>query len=76
MATDFEEWLTNTQKVKLFLSPTLEEYSRPGETEADFRARLQLISREERDRFSDDLKKKYASKLSRLDEQIDELSLL
>jgi len=73
---DFAGWLANTQKVELLRSPSLGEYSRPGEAERDFRVRLQLAAREERDKFADDLQKKYASRFSRLDERIGRAKLV
>ena len=73
---DFAGWLANTQKVELLRSPSLGEYSKPGEAERDFRVRLQLSAREERDKFADDLQKKYASRFSRLDERIGRAKLV
>jgi DNA helicase HerA-like ATPase len=67
---DFVGWLANTQKVELLRSPSSGEYSRAGETERDFRARLQMTSREKRDEFADALQKKYASKFDTLDDRI------
>jgi hypothetical protein len=73
---DFVGWLARTQKVELFRSASLGEYSKLGETERDFRVRLQLIAREGRDKFSDELQKKYAPKFSRLDERIGHAKLV
>jgi hypothetical protein len=73
---DFTGWLANTQKVELFRSPSSGEYSRLGETERDFRVRLQLIAKEERDKFANELQKKYASRFSSLDEQIGRAKLV
>jgi hypothetical protein len=73
---DFAGWLVNTQRVELFRSPSSGEYSRPGETERDFRVRLQLNSKEERDKFADELQKKYASRFSSLDERIGRAKLV
>jgi hypothetical protein len=73
---DFAAWLVNNQKVELLRSPSSGEYSKPGETERDFRVRLQLSSREERDKFADELQKKYDSRFSRLDERIGRAKLV
>lgn len=73
---DFAGWLVNTQKMELLQSPSSGEYSIPGETERDFRVRLQLIAREKRDKFSDELQKKYASRFSSLDERIGRAKLV
>ena len=73
---DFITWLMNTQKIELFYSPSLGEYSKPNETEGDFKVRLQLNFREERDKFSDKLRNKYASRFSRIDERIERAKLV
>lgn len=67
---DFENWLFRTQKIQLFKSARLDELSRPGETERDFRIRLQQSAREKRDQEVDRLREKYSSVLNRLDEKV------
>ncbi|MEM2940236.1 MAG: ATP-binding protein [Thermoproteota archaeon] len=67
---DFSNWLLRTQKLQLFRSPSLNELSQFGETERDFRIRLQQIAREKRDQQVEKLRQKYASALARLDERI------
>ena len=44
--------------------------SKPGESEADFRARLQQEARESRDAEADRLRQKYAAKLASLQERL------
>ena len=44
--------------------------SAPGESERDFRVRLQALAREQRDHEVEKLRKKYGSKLAALDERI------
>ncbi|MEQ1909101.1 MAG: ATP-binding protein, partial [Vicinamibacterales bacterium] len=51
-------------------SASTDECSRPDESERDFRARLQQVSREARDRGLDDLRKKYAPRQAALDEKL------
>ena len=51
-------------------SPTLKLVSLPGESEAAFRARLQLKAREARDQATADLRRKYAVRFSRLEDQL------
>ncbi len=46
---EFAGWLFRTQKLELFHSPASNEVSRPGESERDFRVRLQQAGRERRD---------------------------
>lgn len=56
-------------KLELLYSPSLEQYSKPGEKERDFRARLAQTAREERDRIGEELRKKYAPKVAALQER-------
>jgi len=44
--------------------------SKPGETERDFRIRLQEAAREQRDQWAEQLRKKYASKTASLEERL------
>jgi hypothetical protein len=67
---DFTNWLTRTQKIELFKSSHLNEISRPGETERDFRIRLEQKAREQRDQQVERLREKYSSTFSRLDERV------
>jgi hypothetical protein len=67
---DFGGWLFRTQKVALFKSPSTKEISKPGESERDFRVRLQQAGREQRDKQSDSLRQKYAPKIGALEDRI------
>jgi hypothetical protein len=67
---DFAGWLFRTQKVDLFKSPSTKEVSVPGESERDFRVRLQQSGREARDKQSESLRQKYAPKISALQDRI------
>jgi hypothetical protein len=67
---DFSNWLFRTQKIQLLRSSYLNELSRPGETERDFRVRLQQIARERRDQQVEKLREKYAQSFTRLDERV------
>jgi hypothetical protein len=51
-------------------SCNLNEFSRPDETERDFRIRLQQKGREQRDQQVEKLRQKYNSDFARLDERI------
>mgnify|MGYP000947096193 FL=1 len=68
--SDFSGWLFRTQKLELWRSPTTNTLSRPGESERDFRVRLQQVGREQRDRLSDELRKKYAPKITALRDRV------
>ena len=67
---DFSGWLFRTQKVELFRSPSTKDVSKPGESERDFRVRLQQIGREQRDKGAEALRQKYASKMTTLQDRI------
>ena len=67
---DFSGWLFRNQKVELFKSPSTKEVSRPGESERDFRVRLQQVGREARDKQSDSLRQKYTPKIAALQDRI------
>ena len=55
--------------MELFKSADFKMTSNPGETEGEFRARLQLAAREARDETSDKLRQKYAAKTATLQQQ-------
>jgi hypothetical protein len=67
--SDFSAWAFRTQTMELFKSAAYGLTSNPGETEGEFRARLQLAARESRDATSDKLRQKYAAKLATLQTQ-------
>jgi len=67
---DFSGWIFRNQKVELLRSPSTKEVSRPGESERDFRVRLQQSGREQRDSQSASLRQKYAPKMTALQDRI------
>jgi hypothetical protein len=67
---DFSGWLFRNQKVDLLKSPSTKENSKPGESERDFRVRLQQSGREARDKQSDSLRQKYTPKIAALQDRI------
>jgi hypothetical protein len=67
---DFADWLYRDQKLELLKSPTLKQFSSLGESERDFRIRLQQSAREQRDEATEKLRQKYASKVATLEEQV------
>jgi hypothetical protein len=62
--------LYQNRTMKLWKSRDLKETSLPGETEGDFRARLQHLAREKRDLAMEKLRKKYTPKLGRLQDRL------
>ena len=67
---DFGGWLFRTQKLELLKSPTTKVVSKPGESERDFRVRLQQSGRELRDKAAESLRQKYAPKITTLQDRI------
>lgn len=67
---DFVTWLYGSQALDLLRSPSLNQLSAAGETERNFRVRLQQSARETRDAQVEILRKKYAVKIAALQEKI------
>lgn len=68
--TSLKNHLYRDRKLSLFTCTELKQTSAPGESESDFRIRLRLSAREERDRLIEKLRRKHASKFSTLDDRI------
>lgn len=66
----FAVWLYQNQELTLYSAPGLGLISKEGETEADFRARMDLNGREKRDELVKKLQAKYADKISSLSDKI------
>ena len=66
---DFASWIYRNQRLELLESPSLDIVSNPGESERDFRVRLQQIAREKRDEAVEKLRRKYAPKFEQLEER-------
>jgi hypothetical protein len=62
--------LYRTQSLAIWTCAALREHSRPDETEADFRIRLQQRAREARDSAVETLRQRYASKFNTLKDQL------
>jgi hypothetical protein len=67
---EFTTWVFQTERVALLKSPGTGLISSPGESERDFRIRLQQSLREERDAKAEALRRKYASKFSVLEDRL------
>src|SRR5690606_21175977 len=63
-------WLRDEMALTVWKSAKLRETSRPGETEAEFRIRLQRIANERRDAEVAKLKARYESKVETLTAQL------
>src|SRR5262249_28590933 len=62
--------LYGSRVVSLYTCGDLGQISQPGEAEGDFRARLSHLLRERRDEEIEELRKRYAPKVSALQERI------
>ena len=63
---DFSDYLYREQVLELYHNVELQLYSRPGESERDFRIRAQQVAREKRDEEVEKLRKKYQRQLDQL----------
>jgi hypothetical protein len=63
----FLDWIVGSQRTYLFKSAALAEYSKPNESERDFRIRLTSAINEKRDQAIAQLNKKYATKMAALE---------
>jgi hypothetical protein len=64
------EALYRTSKLSLMRSGALKVVSNPGESERDFRVRLQQIAREKRDVLKDEIRTKYGPKVAMIQDRI------
>jgi hypothetical protein len=69
-AKDFGDYLYHEQRLQLLYNPTLKLYSKVGESERDFRIRLQQAAREKRDDEVEKMRRKYRTKLDRLEKRL------
>jgi hypothetical protein len=65
----FVDALLRGRQLQLFRCADLKETSQPGESERDFRVRLQQASREQRDTVKEKLRQQFAPKLAVLQER-------
>jgi hypothetical protein len=67
---DFANWVYGQQKIDLLRSPSVGQVSNVGESERDFRVRLQQAFREQRDEATAALRQKYAAKLASAQQKV------
>ena len=67
---DFKRWLRQNETLTLFKSKRFKLTSKLGETEGDFRVRLQDLASEKRDIEIAKVRKRYASKLTTLENRL------
>ena len=69
-ASDFERWVVRAKPLRVYSAPAYKLTSRPGESEADFSARVQQAARERRDAAVEKLRGKYATRVARATDKI------
>ena len=67
---DFKRWVRQNQTITLYRSKRFRLSSEGGETEGDFRARLQTAANEKRDQEIAKLRKRYATKTTTLENRL------
>jgi len=70
-----ESYIYQETTMDLFVCPELKMTSKPGESEGDFKSRIQLALHEKRDEEMEKLRKKYAPKMTSLQEQVRKASV-
>ena len=68
---EFSDYLYHEKRLILLHNPILKMYSRPGESEREFRIRLSQAARERRDAEVDKVRKRYRTKLDRLRKRLE-----
>ena len=66
----FVTWVSTAESLEIYRSPSLKLVSNAGESEGDFRARLQQAAREQRDAEVTRLRQKFAPKAAALQEKL------
>jgi hypothetical protein len=67
---EFKRWVRQSETVTLYGNKRFRLTSSPGETEGDFRVRLQALASEQRDQEIAKLRKRYASKATTLEDRL------
>ncbi len=67
---DFADWLYRNERAEIFSCASLKAWSKPGETEGDFRARLSHQAREARDAAIDKFRATAAKKIATLESRL------
>ena len=67
---DFSNYLYRTSQIDAYRSPEFKLSSNPGESENDFRIRVSQKAREKRDQEVEALRRKYAPKITLLEDRI------
>jgi phage host-nuclease inhibitor protein Gam len=68
---DFEQWILRAERLTLYSASSLKMTSLAGESERDFRIRLQQAARESKDAAVQKLRERYAPKVARLAQRLE-----
>ena len=66
----FTSWVSSAQRLELWRHAALQLTSKPGESERDFRIRVQTAQREARDAAVEQIRQKFAAKRAVLEEKL------
>ena len=69
-AKDYKRWLRQNENITLYKNKRFRLTSEPGETEGEFRARLQDAASEKRDQAIAKIRKRYAGKVTTLENRL------
>ena len=72
---DYIDWIYQTQALTVFESDTFDALSRVGESEGEFRVRLQQQAREVRDRKISELRNKFTKKMRTVEDRVERAQL-
>jgi len=67
---DFAEWVYRNERIEMFSCPSLKAWSKPGESEGDFRARLTHAAHEARDVAVEKLRAAAAKKIAAIENRM------
>ena len=68
---DFVDWIFHNQTLGVLHAPGFEMYSRPAETEGEFRVRLGHKEREKRDEAIEEMKEKFEDEMEDVEEDLE-----
>ncbi|MEM7387464.1 MAG: ATP-binding protein, partial [Verrucomicrobiota bacterium] len=67
----FQNWIYRQYALEIFSAPSLKAYSKLGETEAEFRVRLQQAARESRDAELEKLRETFRKQIEKKEDQLE-----
>ncbi len=72
---ELSNYLYRSEKLPIYYNSTLKVYSRPGESDREFRLRVHRLAREERDEAVDELNRRYEKKIDRMGDRLDKAGM-